>query len=164
MHIRKLRREDKEPIRSILTETDVFKSEEINVALKLVEIVLENEGQADYEIYCCGSDAGEVLGYLCFGPTPITVGTFDLYWIAVKPSAQRQGLGKRLLGFCEEIVQTKKGRLLVAETSSQPRYSNARTFYLQSGYAELGHIKDYYDAGDDLIIFGKYFRQEMRNP
>lgn len=159
MHIHKLQHEDKEYIRAILIETGVFKMEEIGVALELIDIFLEDPHQKDYEMYTCVNDNDERVGFLSLGPTPITNGTFDLYWIAVKPTAQRRGVGKCLLEFGEQLVRSNGGRLLVAETSSQPKYSKARTIYLHNGYTELAHIKDYYDVGDDLVIYGKYLRQ-----
>lgn len=161
MHIRTLQREDKEHIHTLLVETDVFKQEEIDVAMELIDVVLEQPDQKDYEMYTCVDPAlrDTVLGYLCVGPTPIANGTFDLYWIAVKPLTQRHGVGKRLLEFGEELVRSKEGRLLVAESSSQPKYLKARTFYLHNGFTEAAHIKDYYDVGDDLVIYAKYLRQ-----
>ena len=159
MQIRKLRREDKEPVRTILDETNVFRPEEISVAMELLDLFLEDDDQKDYEMYCSVSEADEVLGFACFGPTPITAGTFDLYWLSVKPSAQRQGVGKRLLDFCEELIRSQGGRLLVAETSSGPKYGTARALYDHNGYEELARIKDYYDVADDLLIYGKYLRR-----
>jgi len=39
-----------------------------------------------------GADAeGRLVGWICWGPTPCTLGTYDLYWMAVDPAAQRGG-------------------------------------------------------------------------
>lgn len=159
MQIRKLQREDKEHVHTILIETDVFRPDEIDVAMELIDEYLDDPQHEDYEIYSGVGEADEVLGFLCFGPTPLTNSTFDLYWVAVKPTAQRRGIGKRLLEFAEERVRARGGGLLLAETSSQPKYLKTRTFYLHSGYQEVAQIKDYYDLGDDLITYGKYLRQ-----
>jgi ribosomal protein S18 acetylase RimI-like enzyme len=160
MHIRRSRHEDKEPIGAMLAATDVFRPEEIEVALELVDVFLDKPNQKDYDMYSAVGDADEVLGYLCVGPTPVTAGTYDLYWIAVHPSAQRHGVGKALLEFCEELVRLQGGRLIVAETSSQPKYLKTRTFYLHNGYLEAATLKDYYNVGDDLVIYAKYLRQQ----
>lgn len=163
MHIRQLQRDDRDHIRTILVETDVFKPEEIEVAMELVDVFLDQPEQDNYDMYSCLDDSQQIVGYLCIGPTPMTNGTFDLYWIAVKPSAQRYGVGKQLIGFGERLVQSKGGRMIVAETSSQPKYLKTRTFYLHNGYAEIAHIRDYYDVDDDLLIYGKHLEATTMN-
>jgi len=159
MTIRPTRAEDREPIGDMLTRSAAFRREEIDIALELIDSFLQDTSQSDYDIYT-GVDAdGAVAGYVCFGPVPLTNGTFDLYWIAVDPSAHRSGTGTRLLRHTEEIVQARGGRLLVAETSSQSPYEKARSFYRKHGFREVARIADYYTPGDDLVIFGKYYSQ-----
>ena len=152
---RPLRREDREPIRSLLCETRVFTEEEIGIALELIDIVLDRPGQKDYLIYA-HEDEGEVLGYYCIGPTPGTDTTYDLYWIATKPSEHGRGIGSLLDQHATELIRSKGGRLMIAETSSRPTYEKTRRFYATRGYAELARIRDYYRAGDDLVVYGKY--------
>jgi ribosomal protein S18 acetylase RimI-like enzyme len=156
MKIRKLQKEDREQIRQFIIETDVFTYNEISVAMELIDTYLSNPKQNDYDCYSAVID-DEVTGYICLGPTPVTDGTYDLYWIVVKPSEHRSGVGKQLIHFAEDVVKANKGRLLIAETSSQPKYESTREFYLGVGYKELSRIKDYYKVGDDLVVYGKYF-------
>jgi len=155
LRIRPARREDREPIRKLLIETDVFTSEEVCIALELIDAALNGGEQADYIIYTY-DDGGEVLGYYCTGPTPATQSTFDLYWIATKPGAQGKGIGGMLDDHAENLIRSKGGRLVIAETSSQPKYEKTRKFYIARGYAELARIRDYYRIGDDLVVYGKY--------
>ncbi len=157
--IRKLQREDKEPIRQILQETDVFTNEEIAIAIELIEIFLDDPKQQDYDLYTAMTENSEIAGYVCLGPTPLTNGTFDLYWIAVKPSFHGQGIGKQLLHYAEANAQRNNGRLLIAETSSQLKYESTRMFYIKNQYAEISRITDYYKPGDDLVVYGKYLSQ-----
>jgi ribosomal protein S18 acetylase RimI-like enzyme len=157
--IRQLLPADKDPIREILEETSVFTNDEVSVALELIEIVLSHPNQKDYLIYSWISETEKVLGYYCIGPTPMTIGTYDLYWIAVKPSTHNKGIGKGLLNHAESLIRQRGGRLIVAETSSQPKYENTRKFYVSANYEELARIKDYYKIGDDLVVYGKYVSQ-----
>ena len=157
--IRKLQHEDKEPIRQILQETDVFTNEELAIAIELIEIFLDDPKQQDYDIYTAVNEQSEIAGYVCLGPTPLTNGTFDLYWIAVKPSFHGQGIGKQLLRYAEANAQRNNGRLLIAETSSLPKYESTRMFYIKNQYAEISRITDYYRPGDDLVVYGKYLSQ-----
>jgi ribosomal protein S18 acetylase RimI-like enzyme len=157
--IRKLQHEDKEPIRQILLETDVFTNDEIVIAIELIDIFIDDAKQQDYDLYTAVNEQNEVAGYVCLGPTPLTIGTFDLYWIAVKPSFHGQGIGKQLLRYAETMAQSNNGRLLIAETSSQPKYEATRMFYIKNQYAEISRITDYYKPGDDLVVYGKYLSQ-----
>jgi ribosomal protein S18 acetylase RimI-like enzyme len=100
-------------------------------------------------------DGSEVLGYVTFGPTPLTESTYDLYWIAVDKSKHRGGVGKRLMKFTEEEVARRGGRLLLIETSSQETYGGTIQFYERTGYELVGKIKDYYKPADDKLIFVK---------
>ena len=155
VNIRPLRPEDREPICLLLGETGFFTQDEIAIAMELIDVVLDKQDQKDYTVFVC-EEKGEVLGYYCIGPTPATQATFDMYWIAVKPAAQGRGVGKALDAHAERLLRSKQGNLVIAETSSQPRYESTRKFYAARGYAELARIRDYYRPGDDLVVYGKY--------
>lgn len=156
MTIRPLVREDRPPLERILRETNVFTEDEVSVAMELIDVVLDREEQKDYIIATSLGDGGEVTGYYCIGPTPVTVGTYDLYWIAVKPSQHGKGVARSLLTHAEEYLKVRGGRLLVAETSSKPKYDRTRTFYERTRFVEAARIKDYYNVGDDLVVYAKY--------
>ncbi len=160
--IRKLQASDRAPILQILNSTAMFTTAEIDVALELIDLALTKPQQTDYLIYSSIDDKGEVTGYVCYGPTPATEGTYDLYWIAVDPHLQGKGIGKDLLKYVETAVSTKHGHLIIIETSSQDKYWPTRNFYLKNGYAIAAQIKDFYRPGDDRVIFVKYFNWENK--
>ena len=160
MSIRPLEHGDVIPLRGILEATKVFRPEEIDVAQELMEHALDQPGQDDYELFTDVDDEGRVLGYYCVGATPMTEGTYDLYWIATDPSLHGQGVGSRLLRHCEEHLRNKGGRLIVVETSSQPSYEPTRTFYVRRGYREEARIRAYYKTGDDLVIYTKNLMED----
>ncbi len=155
IEIRKMIADDRAAISRILEETDMFTSAELNVALELIDIFLTNREQKDYIIYVATDERKEVVGYVCYGPTPATDGTFDLYWIAVSPAMQQQGVGKALLLFTEQQVMRHNGRMIIIETSSQPKYKPTQDFYLRNHYQIEARIKDFYRIGDDRLIFVK---------
>lgn len=157
--IRTLRSEDVPALESILRATGVFTDEEVGVALELMDIFLNRTGQEDYDIYVAAGSGGEILGYVCIGPTPVTDGTYDLYWIAVDPRCHGRGIGRELQDHVEKLIARQGGRLVVAETSGRPQYENTRKFYISTGYREVARIRDYYRAGDDLVVYGKYLSQ-----
>ena len=155
MKIRSLTLKDKAKLQSMLIHTGVFNSEEIDVAMELIDIVLKDQDQKDYKIHCMVDDHDQPIGYICYGLTPMAQGTFDLYWIAVDPNFQGKGIGSRLLDLLEKEVRGMKGRMILADTSSIPQYEKTKIFYLQNGFREVARVPDYYYPGNDRITFCK---------
>jgi ribosomal protein S18 acetylase RimI-like enzyme len=113
------------------------------------------QGEASGYLFYVYREGQRVLGYTCFGPHPLTEGTFDLYWIAVDPAHRGRGIGRALVERTEAEVKLRSGRLLLVETSGTPAYGPARRFYEDCGYHYQAVIHDFYAPGDDLIVFGK---------
>lgn len=155
MKIRALVGRDREKLYSILVETQVFTREEIKVATELIDIVLRDPNQEDYKIDCMANNNDQAIGYVCYGPVPMTQGTFDLYWIVVDPRSQGQGIGSKLLHFLEGVVRERKGRMILIDTSSIPQYETTHKFYTRHGFQEVARVPDYYHAGNDRITFCK---------
>jgi len=144
---------DRASLLSMLIKTRSFTSAEIDVAMELIDIVLKDQIQKDYQIYCMVDDQDQAIGYICYGPTPMTQGTFDLYWIAVDPDFQEQGVGSNLLDFLGKVVKELKGRMILADTSSIPHYEKTQNFYLRNGFQEVARVLDYYHPGNDRVTF-----------
>lgn len=140
----------------ILQQTDMFTMSEIDVAMELVDTYLFNKDQKDYIIYIALTREDVVAGYICYGPTPATEGTYDIYWIAVSPTMQNRGIGKQLLFYVEGKIIQDKGRLIVIETSSIEKYISTQKFYLNVDYSIAARIKDFYRPKDDRLILVKY--------
>jgi len=143
-----LQRTHRGRLREILDATAVFRPDEVDIALELFD------DAGDYE-FLGGFDEDDLVAYACFGATPGTDRTFDLYWIAVHPAAQRHGGGSRLLAEVEQRLVDRGARLLVVETSSRPEYDATRRFYVARGYQEVARMRDYYAVGDDRVIYTK---------
>jgi ribosomal protein S18 acetylase RimI-like enzyme len=125
------------------------------MAVELLDAALA--GDEDYRFLGAYAD-DELVGYVCWGPTPGTRGTYDLYWIVVDPASQGQGVGTTLLEAVEAQLTTAEGRLVVVETSSRADYTPTRAFYERRGYAAAARLPDYYAPGDDLVIYLKDLR------
>ncbi len=154
MKIRPARPEDRERIHEILVAVTLFTEEEVRCAIELVDEGFAHSDKAEYIVHVL-EERGDIQGYVCFGPTPLTDGVFDLYWIAVDPKQQGQGLGQVLLRFVENEVKRHRGRMLLIETSSKETYGSTLRFYQRSGYEEISRIKDFYRIEDDKIVFCK---------
>jgi ribosomal protein S18 acetylase RimI-like enzyme len=145
----------------MMIKTRAFTSAEIDVAMELIDIVLKDPIQKDYQIYCMVDDQDQAIGYLCYGLTPMTQGTFDLYWIAVDPDFQEEGVGSKLLGFLEDVVKAEGGRMILADASTIPHYEKTQSFYLKNGFQEVARIRDYYHPGNDRITFCRRLNNKM---
>jgi len=153
--IRKLENSDRDKIEKILVDTENFNSDEIKIAMELIDVYLNVEDQKDYEIFT-DADGETVNGYVCIGPRPLTVGTYDLYWIAVNPNVQARGIGSGLIKYIEDYLKAKSARLVLIETSGKPGYEKERKFYEKNKYDKFVEIKDFYNVGDSLVVYGKY--------
>jgi ribosomal protein S18 acetylase RimI-like enzyme len=131
-----------------------FRPEEISCALELLDAAVS---RADtYEALITDDPATSApLAYACFGATPMTDATFDLYWMAVVPERQGQGLGRQLLAHLELDLARRGARTLRIETSSLEGAGGAARFYARSGFRQVGQIDDFYRLGDHLVTFAK---------
>jgi D-alanine-D-alanine ligase len=148
------RAEDREVIRRIVTSTGVFNQVEIDVAVELLDERLAKGPVSGYE-FIFAEVQGEVVGYACYGPIALTVGSYDLFWIAVDKTRHARGVGKRLLARCEELIREAGGRKVYAETSGRAAYEPTRTFYHRTQYEREAVLKDFYAPGDDKVVFVK---------
>lgn len=160
MEIRRLAEKERVGLLSMLIKTRAFTSEEIDVAMELIGMVLKDPIQKDYHIHCMVNNQDQAIGYICYGPAPMTQGTFDLYWIAVDPDFQREGVGSGLLNFLEEVVKARGGRMILADTSTLPDFVKTQNFYLKNGFREEARIPDYYYPGNDRITFCKKLQEK----
>ncbi len=145
-------------VAEILRSSRLFRDDEIDVALELFDLSVGNESDSqnqDYTFVGAYSADGELAGFACYGPTPDTDRTYDLYWIAVDQAAQGLGSGTILLAEVERRLQEMEARLVVVETSSRPDYEGTRSFYLRRGYAEAARVADFYGPSDGRVIFTK---------
>jgi ribosomal protein S18 acetylase RimI-like enzyme len=151
---RPLEPRDRPAIVELVKRVGNFTADEIETALELVDEWLADGEPSDYICWVIEDEEG-VRGYVCFGPTPLTDGTFDLYWIAVDPSAQGRGYGRTLTKLAEDEARARGGRLLLIETASQETYSATVRFYERAGYELVSRIPDFYKEGDDKLTFAR---------
>ena len=140
----------------------VFNDEEVRCVQEIWEAYLsQGPAKSGYQIILY-RDGGEVAGFACFGPHALTVGTFDLYWLAVDPQTQGRGIGQALIAATEQAVVTQHGRILIIETSNTPVYAPARRLYERCGYVQEATLHNFYSEGDDLIIYSKALHAQQQ--
>ncbi len=149
--------EDKPSIMQMLHSTPEFKPFEVAVAEEVIDSYLRDPYRSGYHILVA-EFGSTIAGYICFGPTPLTEGTWDIYWMAVAPDKQRQGIGSALLGVAEKSIKEAEGRLAIIETSSTPAYAKTMQFHTRYGYKIIASIPDFYAPGNDKLILQKRLR------
>jgi ribosomal protein S18 acetylase RimI-like enzyme len=157
MQIRPVTFSDRPRINEIVTATGNFNDQEIATAIELVDEALDKGEKSGYIIVVAeiSGPPATVEGYACYGPTPLTEGVFDLYWIAVDPEAQGHGIGRQLVEYVESDICSRGGRMLLIETSSRDEYAATIAFYERTNYDLAARIRNFYRVGDDKLIFLK---------
>ncbi len=149
---------DRQVVLSFLAETGFFRPDEMAIAREVLDEALAEGSRGHYQSFvarCASRDALETVGWVCFGPTPCTDGSFDMYWIGVAAAWQGRGIGRALAAFAEKAIAARGGRLIVIETSSREVYLPTRRFYEVLGYREVARVPDFYGPGDHRVIFTK---------
>ncbi len=146
---------DRAVIEKLVTSVKNFNPAEVECALELIDIYLDDPKQNDYHLVVAEDSAAKVHAYACWGPVPLTKGTYDLYWIATHPDSRGQGFGRAIMAYVENRVIENRGRLLAVETSAKESYKSTVKFYHRLGYEEMSRILDFYDVGDDKLTFVK---------
>ncbi len=145
---------DRQVVRRIVESTGFFRVDEVDVAVELVDERLAKGDASGYHFVFAEAE-GRPIGYVCYGPIACTVGSYDLYWIAVHPSHQGRGVGQALLVEIERSIAEAGARWLLAETSSSSIYDKTRAFYERACFAVVGNVPDFYRPQDGRITFGK---------
>jgi ribosomal protein S18 acetylase RimI-like enzyme len=148
--------EDKPALMNILQNTPEFTRAEVLLAEEVVDASLLNPSRSGY-FSLVAVEGSFFAGFVCYGPTPITESTWDVYWLAVEHHSQGRGIGRILMEAVEEKIKQAGGRLVLLETSSKPGYEKTNLFYHRMGYKEIGRIIDFYAVGDDRITYEKRF-------
>jgi ribosomal protein S18 acetylase RimI-like enzyme len=146
--------EDKPHITKILRNTPEFKPSEVVVAEELIDSYLDDPSGSGYHILVAEADS-VIAGYICYGPTPLTERTWDIYWLAVAQQRQERGIGSALMQSAEKEITKAKGRLAIIETSSTPEYEKTRNFHASHGFLPVARVPDFYAPGDDKLILQK---------
>jgi len=154
-----VRHSDRDAVCAIVERTEFFRADEVDVAVELVDEHLARGLASGYHFVFAETE-GAVVGYSCYGPIACTVASYDLYWIAVDPTQQGQGIGRRLMQGTEQQIAAAGGRRVYIDTSGQPKYAPTRAFYERSGFRCAARLVDFYAPGDDRLIYEKVVVEE----
>jgi ribosomal protein S18 acetylase RimI-like enzyme len=149
---------DLQPLRDLVGRLQDFTREEQQVALELIDEAAKKN--PEYEVMVA-LEGDTLAGYVCFGKTPMTQATYDLYWLGVCPAQRKRGLGRALVDALSDQLTQRNGLLVRVETSSREAYGGTIDFYNAAGFAETARVPRFYAADDDLLIFTRALSAEV---
>jgi ribosomal protein S18 acetylase RimI-like enzyme len=145
---------DREAVRALVARTGFFRADEVDVAVELVDERLARGTASGYHFVFAEVDK-TVAGYACYGPIACTTASFDLYWMAVDPQFQGQGIGRLLMAAVEARIREAGGQRIYIDTSGRSQYAPTRAYYEDHGFCCEARLRDFYAPGDDRLIYAK---------
>ena len=150
MKIRPVEKRDLPALKAVLTSSELFPAELLD---DMITDYLNNQESAD--IWFTTVAEGRPISIAYCAPEQMTSGTFNLYAIAVHKQYQGQGIGKQMMQYIEDLLREAGHRILLVETSGLADYALTREFYHKCQYTQEATIRDFYEAGEDKIVFWK---------
>ncbi|QBF31847.1 GNAT family N-acetyltransferase [Thalassococcus sp. S3] len=150
MKIRQTKSEDLPALKLVLDGTQLFPSEMLP---DMIHGFLSDKDSKDIWLTC--EKDGTPIGFTYTVPEQLTVGTWNMLSIAVLPSEQGSGVGGEIVKALEDQLRQLGHRILIVDTSGTDDFALTREFYRKNGYQQEACIRDFWDAGDDKIVFRK---------
>jgi ribosomal protein S18 acetylase RimI-like enzyme len=147
--IRPIVASDVDELKHVIDRTGLFPSEMLD---DMIGPYLA--GNAEQELWLTLIQGAPIAILYCI-PEPMTEGTWNMLLIAVDPAVQGVGSGSALVSSAEAILLERGARLLLVETSGLPEFEATRRFYSRRGFVEEARIRDFYQRGEDKVVFTK---------
>lgn len=152
--IRPATRQDTAAVTALIVAAELFPPNQTEPVEQMLAAYFSGAASEGHG-YVVDTDHGDLVGMAYYQPKPAADRVWDLTMIAVAPDRQGQGRGGALLRYVEDALEAEGQRLLLVETSGLPRYDLTRAFYAKCGYDQVARIGDYWEPGDDLVLFRK---------
>jgi ribosomal protein S18 acetylase RimI-like enzyme len=137
-------------IQTVVAATELFPPEMVE---ELMAPFLERGPEE--AVWLVGKQTGEVVSFCYAVPERLTRGTWNMLALAVHPACQNSGCGRLLVEKLETLLSLDGHRCVVVDTSSGADFAVARAFYHRVGYSIVARIPDFWDDGDDKLVFYK---------
>jgi GNAT superfamily N-acetyltransferase len=147
-------KEDIKRIMDMVVSTGFFYDHEVEIAVELIAERLARGESTGYHFVFAEVD-GVTAAYSCYGHIEMTKSCFDLYWLVTHNNYRGKGIGKKLLEATYNEAKKMGCTMIIAETSGREKYTPTQAFYISAGYKLEATIHDYYDKGDDKLIYIK---------
>ena len=148
-NIRPVTPDDIPAIKATIDANELFPSDMLD---EMISDYFSNEDSNDYWFTY---DDGKPVAIAYCAPEKMTEGTWNLYLLAVHPNYQGSGRGTSMLYHIEQRLAGLGERVLLVETSGLESFEHTREFYRKCGYDKEAQIREFYQAGEDKIVFRK---------
>lgn len=137
-------------LRKVIDSSELFPSSMLE---EMMADYLQNDSSADN--WLTYEKGGQAIAIAYCAPEKMTEGTYNLYLIAVHNSQQGNGIGRQLMRYIESMLRQQHHRILIVETSGLPEFEQTRSFYDKLGYTREAVIREFYQEGEDKVVFWK---------
>jgi ribosomal protein S18 acetylase RimI-like enzyme len=148
--IRKAVPDDLPAFKAVIDSNELFPADLLD---DMVQDFFTNPASTD--IWLCAELENRPVAVAYCAPERMTEGTFNLYLIAVLSDLKGKGIGGEVMQFLENQLKSSGVRVLLVETSGLPAFERTRHFYDQCHYTREAVIRDFYQAGEDKVVFWK---------
>ncbi len=148
--IRNVIKADIPSIKNILDTIELFPSE-------MLEDMMSNyfNNPETEDIWFTSIEDDEPIAFGFCAPEKLTDGTYNLYAIGIRADIQGKGIGKSMMAYIEQELKQKGHRILIVETSGTDDFEPTRKFYENLNFTKEAVIRDYWEEGDDKVIYWK---------
>jgi ribosomal protein S18 acetylase RimI-like enzyme len=150
MNIRPTNHDDIADLQKVLDGTQLFPGEMLP---DMVGRFVSGDEGSDLWLTC--EVDGKAVGFCYAVPEKLTDRTWNMLALAVLPLLQGKGHGGALVRQLETTLRDRGQRVLIADTSGVDAFAQTREFYRKNNYTEEAHIREFWAAGDDKIVFWK---------
>lgn len=150
MEIRPITKSDLPSLKNVLDNCELFPSEYLD---EMIDDYLENPETKD--IWFTAVENTEIRSIAYCAPMTFTNGTYNLYAIGVHNDYQGKGIGRLMMTYIEDQLRSNGNRVLIVETSGKDALRLTREFYDKCQYNKEATLRDFWDEGDDKIIYWK---------
>lgn len=148
-NIRPVTPNDIPSLKAVIDANELFPSDMLD---EMISDYFANENSKDIWFTY---QKNEPIAIAYCAPEKMTEGTWNLYLIAVHPDYQGNGVGTSMVHYIEQVLAAREERILLVETSSLASFEQTRKFYYKCGYHQEAQIREFYQAGEDKIVFRK---------
>lgn len=153
IEIRPIAVEDLPALKTVVEASELFTSDMLEDMMS--DYFTNDRSQ---EIWLTSTVADRPVAIAFCAPERMTQGTWNLYLIAVHPDNRGKGIGTAMVQQIEQMLLVRGERILLVETSGLEDFAKTRSFYQRCGYEEEARIREFYQAGEDKIVFRKSLR------